>query len=103
MVVMSFRFFLRLPVLISCRMVCSESMDPNYMLLTPLQSTIFDDALLQTGNRPREHMPDSMAVLTWNGELYFKSSAAFYVFRRMGGLWRLVAELGALQQRDWRW
>lgn len=39
----------------------------------------------------RASLPDSVIVLTAEGELLVRSAAALYILRRLGGIWRLAA------------
>ena len=51
----------------------------------------------------RRQLPDSVLVLTAEGELLARSEAVRYLLRRAGGVWRLAARLAALlprRQRD---
>lgn len=41
-------------------------------------------------------LPDSVIVLTAGGELLVRSSAALYILRRLGGIWRLAAAAASL-------
>ncbi len=58
----------------------------------PLQSERLDEVL--PGDLTREHLPDSMVVVTERGEVLMKSDAALYIGERMGGIWRILGILG---------
>lgn len=47
----------------------------------------------------RATLPDSMIVLTREGELLVRSAAALHIFRRLGGLWSVLAALGSVVPR----
>lgn len=86
-------------VLAEARPILEEDDDvvERYSLMfSPLQSRAFDAALDRAGEM-RANVPDS--VVAWagdDGKLMLRSTAALYVMRRMGGIWRLAGELGML-------
>ena len=54
----------------------------------PLQGETFQS---RVPPEKRAGLPDSVAVLTTNGELLIRSNAFLYVFRKIGGGWRTLA------------
>lgn len=49
-------------------------------------------------------LPDSVVVVTGDGQLHTKSAAVLYLLARLGGLWRVIAALARLcprRARDW--
>lgn len=69
-------------------------------VFTPLESERVD-ALLP-GEVTSGDLPDSVVIVTQQGELLTKSSAALYMGMRLGGTWRLLATLGYLVPRPIR-
>jgi predicted DCC family thiol-disulfide oxidoreductase YuxK len=63
----------------------------------PLQGETF---LGRVGPERRAGLPDSVVVLTRDGELLARSAAFLHIFRRLGGGWRvLAAVLSVVPQR----
>jgi predicted DCC family thiol-disulfide oxidoreductase YuxK len=58
----------------------------------PLQGETFRARVAET---VRAALPDSVAVLTENGELLTRSDAFLYILARLGGIWKFV---GAVMQ-----
>jgi predicted DCC family thiol-disulfide oxidoreductase YuxK len=56
----------------------------------PLQGETF---LARVGAERRAGLPDSVVVLTREGELLVRSAAFLHIFRRLGGGWRVLAGL----------
>ena len=50
----------------------------------------------------RASLPDSVAVLTTNGEILIRSNAFLYVFRKIGGGWKILAGVLAIIPRPVR-
>jgi len=53
--------------------------------------------MVAAGGRPE--LPDSMVVLTPDGELLVRSEAVRYLARRAGGVWSLLARLSGILPR----
>ena len=67
----------------------------------PLQGSTF---LARVAEQQRVGLPDSVVVLTRDGELLVRSAAFLHIFRRLGGGWSaLAAVLGVIPRglRDW--
>lgn len=69
-------------------------------VFTPLESERVD-ALLP-GAVTSQDLPDSVVIVTQQGELLMKSSAALYMGMRLGGPWRALATFGYLVPRPIR-
>jgi predicted DCC family thiol-disulfide oxidoreductase YuxK len=65
----------------------------------PLQGEMFQ-AKVAEGRRAG--LPDSVVVLTRDGELLVRSAAFLHIFRRLGGGWRVLAALLSLIPRGLR-
>lgn len=65
----------------------------------PLQGTTFQQLVPA---RDREGLPDSVVVLTSDGELLVRSSAFVHILRRLGGGWRILAGAIAMVPRPLR-
>ena len=63
---------------------------------SPIGGASFERMLAARG---RPELPDSLLVLTPEGELLTRSGGALYLLRRAGGLWRLLALVAALVPR----
>jgi predicted DCC family thiol-disulfide oxidoreductase YuxK len=50
----------------------------------------------------RVGLPDSVVVLTGDGELLVRSAAFLHIFRRLGGRWRVLAALLSVIPRGLR-
>ena len=70
------------------RFVLAEDRSGNTFRFAPLQSEAFQNVLSK--EEPAE-VPDSVAVETADGKLLFRSTAALYIFERLGGIWRITA------------
>jgi len=44
----------------------------------------------------RKTLPDSLVVSRKNGPILTRSTAVFHLMKRLGGFWRLIAEIGSL-------
>lgn len=66
----------------------------------PLQSERVEEVL--PGKLRPEMLPDSMVVVTQQGEVLMKSDAALYIGERMGGIWRILGLLGKRVPRGLR-
>lgn len=62
----------------------------------PLQGETF---LARVEARRRAGLPDSVVVLTRDGELLLRSGAFLHIFRRLGGGWRMLATVLSLVPR----
>lgn len=49
-----------------------------------------------------DNLPDSMVVHTRDGELLLRSDGVVYIFKRLGGFWKLLGRLLALVPRPIR-
>ena len=65
----------------------------------PLQGQLFK---VRVEEAKRASLPDSLVVLTADGELLTRSAAVLHILRRMGGVWRLIAAIGAVVPRPIR-
>ena len=70
--------------------------DGSKFVFAPLGGTTFTQTL---GDEQRTGLPDSTAVVTADGSLLVKSTAALYLLRRLGGAWGLAGTLGRLAPR----
>jgi predicted DCC family thiol-disulfide oxidoreductase YuxK len=62
----------------------------------PLQGLTFE-SMVSAGQRTQ--LPDSVVVLTQEGSLLVRSNAFIHIFRRLGGGWRLLANVLAVIPR----
>jgi predicted DCC family thiol-disulfide oxidoreductase YuxK len=81
------------------RFILAEDRRGEAFRFAPLGGEVFHAAAPE-GRRAA--LPDSLVVLTVEGELLSRSSAVLYVMRRLGGMWRTVALIGQLTPVDWR-
>jgi|HubBroStandDraft_2_1064218.scaffolds.fasta_scaffold54183_2 predicted DCC family thiol-disulfide oxidoreductase YuxK len=58
--------------------------------------------MAQVAEKRREGLPDSVVVLTRDGELLVRSAAFLHIFRRLGGRWRVLAAVLSVVPRGWR-
>ena len=65
----------------------------------PLQGETFQARV--AGER-RAGLPDSVVVLTRGGELLVRSDAFLHIFRRLGGVWRVLAAVLSVAPRGLR-
>jgi predicted DCC family thiol-disulfide oxidoreductase YuxK len=65
----------------------------------PLQGETF---LGRVGSERRAGLPDSVVVLTRDGELLARSAAFLHIFRRLGGGWRVLAAVLSVVPRRLR-
>ena len=56
----------------------------------PLQGETFQS---RVPPEKRAGLPDSVAILTLEGDLLIRSSAFLYIFRKLGGGWRFLASV----------
>ena len=70
------------------RFVLAEDRTGTTFRFAPLQSDVCQNVLSK-----EEHadVPDSVVVATADGKLQFRSAAILYIFKRLGGVWRIVA------------
>jgi predicted DCC family thiol-disulfide oxidoreductase YuxK len=71
----------------------------------PLESETFRRTVPE---QVRATLPDSVIVQTADGQLLTRSAAVFYLLKRLGGVWRVLASLGsvipvALRDRIYDW
>jgi len=81
------------------RFILAEDRRGEAFRFAPLGGEVFHAAV--TEGRCAA-LPDSLVVLTAEGELLSRSSAVLYVMRRLGGMWRTVALIGRLIPVAWR-
>lgn len=81
------------------RFIVAEDRRGEAFRFAPLDGEVFRAAV--TEDR-RAALPDSLVVLTVEGELLSRSSAVFYLMRRLGGVWGVVALIGQLIPVAWR-
>lgn len=75
------------------RFLLAEDRSGSRFRFAPLQGETF--ASLVPENARRE-LPDSVVVMTTDGELLVRSRAALHALAGLGGLWRVLATIGAL-------
>ncbi|HWQ33280.1 MAG TPA: DUF393 domain-containing protein [Blastocatellia bacterium] len=71
----------------------------------PLESETFRRTVPEA---VRATLPDSVIVQTAEGQLLTRSAAVFYLMKKLGGVWRILAALGsvipvALRDRVYDW
>ncbi|HMB29594.1 MAG TPA: DCC1-like thiol-disulfide oxidoreductase family protein [Blastocatellia bacterium] len=81
------------------RFILAEDRRGEAFRFAPLGGEVFH-AAVNEGRRAA--LPDSLVVLTVEGELLSRSSAVLYVMRRLGGMWRMLALIGQLPPIAWR-
>ncbi len=81
------------------RFILAEDRRGEAFRFAPLGGEVFLAAVTE-GRRAA--LPDSLVVLTAEGELLSRSAAALYVMRKLGGMWRMVALIGQLTPVAWR-
>jgi predicted DCC family thiol-disulfide oxidoreductase YuxK len=80
------------------RFLLAEDRRGEAFRFAPLDGDVFRATV--TEDR-RAALPDSVVVLTVEGELLSRSPAVLYVMKRLGGLWRMVALIGQLIPGAW--
>jgi predicted DCC family thiol-disulfide oxidoreductase YuxK len=75
------------------RFILAEDRRGEAFRFAPLGGEVFHAAAPEDR---RAALPDSLVVLTVEGELLSRSSAVLHVMRRLGGMWRMVALIGQL-------
>jgi predicted DCC family thiol-disulfide oxidoreductase YuxK len=81
------------------KFVLKHDRDGRAFRFAPLQGETF---LARVGTERRVGLPDSMVVLTRDGELLVRSAAFLYIFRRLGGGWRVLAAILSVVPRGLR-
>jgi predicted DCC family thiol-disulfide oxidoreductase YuxK len=81
------------------RFILAEDRRGEAFRFAPIGGEAFH-AVVNEGRRAA--LPDSLVVLTVEGELLSRSAAVLYVMRRLGGMWRAVALIGQLIPGAWR-
>jgi predicted DCC family thiol-disulfide oxidoreductase YuxK len=81
------------------RFILAEDTGGTAFRFAPLQGETF---LARVGQERREGLPDSVVVLTRDGELLLRSTAFLHIFRRLGGGWRVLAALLSVVPRRLR-
>jgi predicted DCC family thiol-disulfide oxidoreductase YuxK len=77
----------------SVRFVLSEDRSPEPLTFAPIGGACFAREFASATAR---ELPDSVLVRTADGRTLVRSRAARHIAARLGGLWRLLATLGAL-------
>jgi predicted DCC family thiol-disulfide oxidoreductase YuxK len=80
------------------RVLLAEDRRGEAFRFAPLDGEVFRATVKE---ERRAALPDSLIVLTVEGGLLSRSSAVFYVMRRLGGVWRMVALVGKLIPVAW--
>ncbi len=84
------------------RFLLAEDAGPGHAFrFAPLQSVAFEQRRQGVSAGPGE-LPDSIVVITERQELLVRSDAVLYVLERLGGLWRVLAFVGACLPRGVR-
>ena len=75
--------------------------DPKGKLFrfAPLQGETFQSRIPEN---KRTTLPDSMVIETQDGALLLRSDAWIHIFRKLGGIWKLLAALLSLTPRALR-
>ena len=81
------------------RFILAEDCRGEAFRFAPLGGEVFHAAAPE-GRRAA--LPDSLVVLTVEGEFLSRSAAMIYVMRRLGGMWRMVSLIGQLIPIAWR-
>jgi predicted DCC family thiol-disulfide oxidoreductase YuxK len=81
------------------RFVLAEDTTGKAFRFAPLQGETFQARV--AGER-RAGLPDSVVVLTRGGELLVRSDAFLHIFRRLGGVWRVLAAVLSVVPRGLR-
>ena len=72
------------------RFVLKHDRSGNAFRFAPLQGQTF---LLRVPSKQIPDLPDSFMVLTREGKLLMRSDASVYVMRRLGGGWKVLANI----------
>jgi predicted DCC family thiol-disulfide oxidoreductase YuxK len=72
------------------RFVLAEDRSHQAFDFAPLQGEKFRASIPEA---TRATVPDSLVVLTAGGAVLSRSTAVLHILRRMGGLWRIIAEV----------
>ncbi|MBY0546769.1 MAG: DCC1-like thiol-disulfide oxidoreductase family protein [Candidatus Obscuribacterales bacterium] len=75
------------------KFLLSEDSDAKFKY-APLESDSFGEFVKNSPIHRNTKLPDSVVVLTGDGELLVKSTAALYLMSRLGGAWRILAWSG---------
>lgn len=81
------------------KFVLRHDRDGKAFRFAPLQGSTF---LARVTEERRVGLPDSVVVLTQDGELLVRSAAFLHIFRRLGGGWRLLAAVLSVVPRGLR-
>jgi predicted DCC family thiol-disulfide oxidoreductase YuxK len=81
------------------RFILAEDSTGTAFRFAPLQGETF---LARVAEERRAGLPDSVVVLTRDGELLVRSNAFLHIFRRLGGGWRLLAAVLSVVPRGLR-
>jgi predicted DCC family thiol-disulfide oxidoreductase YuxK len=75
------------------RFVIAEDVDGTKFRFAPLQGSSLESFVPA---RERARLPDSVIVRTTDGSLLTRSGAFVHIFRRLGGVWRVISATVAL-------
>jgi predicted DCC family thiol-disulfide oxidoreductase YuxK len=81
------------------RFILAEDTTGTSFRFAPLQGETF---LARVAAERRAGLPDSVVVLTRDGELLVRSAAFLHIFRRLGGAWRALAAVLSVIPRGMR-
>jgi predicted DCC family thiol-disulfide oxidoreductase YuxK len=72
------------------RFVLAEDFREDAFVFAPLHGETFERMVPP---ERRAELPDSIVVVTEDGRVLTRSSAVIHILRRLGGLWRVIAEV----------
>jgi predicted DCC family thiol-disulfide oxidoreductase YuxK len=72
------------------KFVLKHDRSGNTFRFAPLQGQTFQ---LRVPSKQIPYLPDSFVVLTREGKLLMRSDASLYVMRRLGGGWKVLADI----------
>jgi predicted DCC family thiol-disulfide oxidoreductase YuxK len=75
------------------RFVIAEDKSGKLFRFAPLDSEVFRKAVAES---KRAHLPDSIVLLSSEGDLKIRSAAILHVLRQLGGLWRAIATIAGI-------
>lgn len=77
----------------ACRFVLSEDRLGTAFRFAPLQGELFANTVDEA---TRKTLPDSVIVVTQDGQVLTRSSGVVHLMQRLGGWWRLIATVVAV-------
>jgi predicted DCC family thiol-disulfide oxidoreductase YuxK len=83
----------------AAKFVLKHDLDGRAFRFAPLQGPTF---LARVAAERRIGLPDSVVVLTRDGELLMRSTAFLHIFRRLGGGWGILAAMLSVVPRGLR-